>query len=900
MGGAASSGVLKDYSVQEKDLAVGGPYLGGWKVHLAAGTLDASLRATVWRAAKSDVGADAFQVLQRGVARLRATRHPHVLKFVDSSESEEALVLVTEPVVPLHVWLAQGPGAFGGGGEEAGEGEAWWSNRGWLAWGVESLVTAVAFVGEASGGCYGSLCAGSVFVTPAGAWKLGMLEYSFSAAGAEEGRRVWSAAGARDGGGRLGDAWQSPERREDALRALERASPHAQDSWGLGCVLVCVGEGSGEKGLDELRADGLRKAVSLRPPWYGSLVGRLLSSNPAARPPPSHVLTALQPWLAQYPTQRTLKFLEDLPLHDAAEKKAFFDALPSQLPSIPLVTRHGHVLPLLMHAIEFGAAGGGGTAALAPILDIGATLPRARYESQVLPCVVRLFASRDRATRMQLLHHLESFVASITARDMHEQIWPRIREGFGDAEPLLRIATLKAVLPLCKHLASGDRSLAVRHVASLLARDPEAGLRVNAALCLARLAPLLTPASERARLVDPLVASAVRDPFAPVRRACFQALGRLFTMGLRPFVPPPEPSEPAAAPAAAAAPATAPASASASASWVVASGMELLASAAAVKVVGDAGDSAAAAAAAASTTTSTVPDEAWGLEAGNATVSIIAACGQGAMDPDPHVRSIALSVLLAAHTAMCTWSAQKATYDEAKIAAAAATAAAPQKKKAAAAGVVSAPAATAQVHSDPPAPRQPVHDAGIPAAQPTRSGMALRGMAPVAASGVGVTAVASSASSGWDVDGDGWGDFGGDSHVPPAQGDLSALVGGAMSDIPVATPRGDLDGWSIAADDDVFAPAAAQRPAPATVTAAALTPHPATVPRAGTTAPSTAADAALGGGGGGGGAAAARARMEERRRARQAEKDKSAAAPATHDPPAKSQEGEGWGFNEDW
>ena len=51
---------------------------------------------------------------------------------------------------------------------------------------------------------------------------------------------------------------------------------------------------------------------------------------------------------------------------------------------------------------------------LAPILDIGSRLPPAEYATSIVPCVVRLFASNDRATRVQLLHHLPSYLEKLS------------------------------------------------------------------------------------------------------------------------------------------------------------------------------------------------------------------------------------------------------------------------------------------------------------------------------------------------------------------------------------------------------------------------------------------------------------------------------------------------------
>lgn len=44
------------------------------------------------------------------------------------------------------------------------------------------------------------------------------------------------------------------------------------------------------------------------------------------------------------------------------------------------------------------------------LFQLGGLLDEAEYQRQIVPCVVKLFASNDRATRVRLLQQLELFI----------------------------------------------------------------------------------------------------------------------------------------------------------------------------------------------------------------------------------------------------------------------------------------------------------------------------------------------------------------------------------------------------------------------------------------------------------------------------------------------------------
>lgn len=118
-----------------------------------------------------------------------------------------------------------------------------------------------------------------------------------------------------------------------------------------------------------------------------------------------------------------LLFLEEIQMKEKSEKARFFAQLASKLESFPDGVGRYKILPQLLAAFEFGDAG---SAVLPPLLQLGRTLPDADYQQRVVPCVVKLFASNDRATRLRLLQHLERFVNNLQPSTVNEAIFPQV------------------------------------------------------------------------------------------------------------------------------------------------------------------------------------------------------------------------------------------------------------------------------------------------------------------------------------------------------------------------------------------------------------------------------------------------------------------------------------------
>ena len=88
---------------------------------------------------------------------------------------------------------------------------------------------------------------------------------------------------------------------------------------------------------------------------------------------------------------------------DAAEKDRFFSKLTGRVGAMPKAAATGKVLPVLVNALEYGGAS---AKALEPLLQIGSILTDDEMQNLVVPTLVKLFASTDRAMRIPLLERL--------------------------------------------------------------------------------------------------------------------------------------------------------------------------------------------------------------------------------------------------------------------------------------------------------------------------------------------------------------------------------------------------------------------------------------------------------------------------------------------------------------
>lgn len=429
---------------------------------------------------------DKVQTAKLALRRLKTLRHPNILRYIDALESETVIYLVTEPVRPLEVQLND---------DEKSDLA--------ISWGLHQITAGLSFLTNDCSLIHGNVCMASVFVDVAGEWKLGGVEYL---------KPVDPPPNTEEPDlPRLPvlQVYEPPEGRKFS-KGNKKIEKWSADMWGLGCLIWEVFNGS-------LSRTGSLKSVGKIPknlvPDYVQLVG----ANPKSRPNPAKFLQecrAYGHYLKNSFVDANL-FLQELQIKEQKEQKQFFQSLSSSLDLFPQQYCKHRILPQLLNAYEYGSAG---SAVLGPLFKVGKLLEADEYQQRIVPCVVKLFSSTDRATRIHLLQQLDNFVQHLKPSTVDEQIFPHVALGFGDTIPAMREQTVKSMLLLAPKLSEKTINNQLLKYFAKLQMDQEPGIRTNTTVCLGKIAVNLPPAT-RQKVLIPAFLRALRDPFPPARTA---------------------------------------------------------------------------------------------------------------------------------------------------------------------------------------------------------------------------------------------------------------------------------------------------------------------------------------------------------------------------------------------
>ncbi|CAH1116733.1 unnamed protein product [Phaedon cochleariae] len=432
-----------------------------------------------------------LEVAKSSVKRLKTLRHPSVLTYLDSLESEKVLYLATEFVDPLKEHIEklclEGP-----------------QKEMYIAWGIFQITRALSFLNNDGNLRHNNVNIWSVYVNSSGEWKLGGVEYVSMAQDATQLFKVISSL----------EVYAPPEKTDPSKqRSVTKCS---SDMYGLGCLIWEVFNGP-------LNHQSSLKSIEKIPKQLGPLYYELVSTNPHSRPNPADIISRCRKLGGYFKNDLvdTLLFLEEIQIKDKNEKNRFFSNLTPHLDNFPDNVCKHKILPQLITAFEYGDAG---SAVLAPMFKLGRLLDEAEYQRKIVPCVVKLFGSNDRATRSRLLQQLEHFIGHLQASTVNDQIFPQIAHGFMDTNPTIREQTVKSVIHLAPKLSYNNLNVEVlRHFARLQSKDDQGGIRTNTTVCLGKIAQHLHPQIRQKVLISAFI-RAMRDPFPPARNAGILAL----------------------------------------------------------------------------------------------------------------------------------------------------------------------------------------------------------------------------------------------------------------------------------------------------------------------------------------------------------------------------------------
>ncbi|KAK6228780.1 hypothetical protein SCA6_001120 [Theobroma cacao] len=501
-------GVVGGSGTGLKDLPynIGDPYPSAWGSwsHFRGTSKDDGSSVSIFSLSGSNPQDGHLAAGRNGVKRLRTVRHPNILSFLHSTEVEAldgsstkfTIYIVTEPVMPLSEKIKE----LGLEGTQRDE---------YYAWGLHQIAKAVSFLNNDCKLVHGNVCLASVVVTQTLDWKL----HAFDVLSEYDGGNESASGPMLQYEWLVGSQYKPMELAKSDWVAIRKSPPWAIDSWGLGCLIYEIFSGMKLGKTEELR-NTASIPKSLLPDYQ-----RLLSSMPSRRLNTSKLIENSEYF--QNKLVDTIHFMEILSLKDSVEKDTFFRKLPNLAEQLPRQIVLKKLLPLLASSLEFGSAA---APALTALLKMGSWLSAEEFTLKVLPTIVKLFASNDRAIRVALLQHIDQFGESLSAQVVDEQVYPHVATGFADTSAFLRELTLKSMLVLAPKLSQRTMSGSLLKYLSKLQVDEEPAIRTNTTILLGNIASYLNEGTRKRVLINAFTVRALRDTFAPARGAGVMAL----------------------------------------------------------------------------------------------------------------------------------------------------------------------------------------------------------------------------------------------------------------------------------------------------------------------------------------------------------------------------------------
>ena len=431
---------------------------------------------------------------KQSLKRIKTLRHPSILKYVDSCENEKTICIVTEGVVPLREYLERASSTLNDTQRDFS-----------IAYGLSNVANGLSFMNNECQINHNNINIYSIFVNFSGVWKIGGLEYI---CGFED-----TPPPLHEG---LDEKYTPPERLDPA-KARYPGGKFAVDSWGMGCLVwECFNK--------PLTSSSSVKTVGKMPKSLSIHYNKLVQTSPKHRVSPIDFIKNCREAKVFFdsPLLETIISLEEIQLvKEPLQKSNIFNRLETELESFPPDICKNKILPDLINAFEYGEAG---SAILNPIFKIGKLLNEEEYQSKLVPCIIKLYSCKDRATRSKLLQQLDSYINLLSTNVINDQIFPQVVQGFLDSNFTIREQTVKSMLHLAPKLSSSNlNEELLKHLTRLQTRDDEGGIRANTTICLGKIAKHFSSETRNTALLPSLL-RAMRDPFPPARHAAVAAI----------------------------------------------------------------------------------------------------------------------------------------------------------------------------------------------------------------------------------------------------------------------------------------------------------------------------------------------------------------------------------------
>ncbi|XP_001949439.2 N-terminal kinase-like protein isoform X1 [Acyrthosiphon pisum] len=409
------------------------------------------------------------------VKHLKTLKHPNILSFLESSEVKTIIYLCTEYVEPLQSFISSQNNLHTDIMNQ------------YIAWGISNIIEGLKFLNFEAKLCHNKVNIWSVFVNKAGQWKLGELEY-------------------------MNSVDNSPPSYVSELYCApgHRQSPFSIDIWGLGVLIWEVFNGP----LSNQSALKIPKKI---PKEILTIYPKLVAVDPMNRPSYDIVTSTLreQGYFGN-DLEKTMTSLSQYHILDDFQRTAFLEKLPSLLETYPKNIALYNVLPSLLEMFNYVKEQ---KVIFPSMIKLSTMLDDQEFEEKIVPCIVKLFESNDRATRLLLLNTIELYASRLKADLLNTNIFPLLVSGLADASPTIRELTVRSMVYISSKLNHNNLNVELmRHFARLQMKDDQGSIRTNTTVCLGKIAQYLDP-KNRSKILSSAFSRALKDPFQPSRMA---------------------------------------------------------------------------------------------------------------------------------------------------------------------------------------------------------------------------------------------------------------------------------------------------------------------------------------------------------------------------------------------
>ncbi|KAK4689876.1 SCY1-like protein 1, partial [Tremellales sp. Uapishka_1] len=454
-----------------------------------------------------------LQLARNSLKKLRTIRHPDVVKYIDSVETETHVYIATERVRPLQAVLRdwESGGGLGGKSKEGRDN--------WIGWGIKGVSTALSFLNSPPLSLHHSyILPSSIVITPSLEWRLA--GFDLLTARDDSAGVLWGLGGVAPGS--VGERC-APEVKKGGWGVLRDTDPSLSDTYLLALLLFTLYNPLSP--LPSLTSAPTPSSAGSLPKALFPLYKRMLNPNARTRLSTTSFVSevAATGFWSSNPLASLVEGLDSFELKSEADKIALLKLVKESAASgsLPPPFLAHRVLPSLLHSLSLPTAPAGTMLPL--VLSLGKLVALSEYSKLVLEPVVKLYTSPDRGTRMALLDGLGEYADKLEPRMVQEKVWPHLITGFADTVPVIREATVKAVYPLASKLSDRILNNDLLRLLAKMQLDTEPSIRTNTCILLGRLAPILGPNTKKKVLV-PAFARSLKDPFVHARVAGLMAM----------------------------------------------------------------------------------------------------------------------------------------------------------------------------------------------------------------------------------------------------------------------------------------------------------------------------------------------------------------------------------------